>query len=207
MPLIRIILISIAAFQFVSCTKLRNTWKKEGYTGNTFSKIAIIGVSKSLEDRKSFEEQAVAHLSDLDIELVMGVDIFPPKESISDSLIQQIISTNQIDAIITISLVSSELHSIDENLVRFSQFYIRRFNHVQALSILLPSERVVMEGVLYDLVDGDNLVWKGEMALLDPDKNVVGKQRFIKRMMNQLIDEKIIRGADNILVDLYQAGS
>jgi hypothetical protein len=189
----------------MGCKKLRNSWIKEGYTGNTFSKIAIIGVSQNEEERKLYEQHALFLLNDLGVEIIMGTDLFSDVTKMTDSLIEKKIIEAQLDGIITISLVSSELYRYNDVISRFSQFYVRRYDHVNSLSSFRPTTRWVMEGVLYDLVESDNLVWKGEMALLDPENNLKAKQRFIRRMVFELKDEDIIRSPENVIVHQYGA--
>ena len=202
----RLGLITVIVVSVASCTKLRHTWVKEGYDGGYFQKVAVVGIAKDLGERLDYEKQTVALLEEKGIEAVEGVALFPqvmtPEERSADS-IQQKIKLFLVDAILTVSVVSADEgrfegeYIIPEDYDAFGKFYAHRYSRMYTRGYLANSERIVMEALLYDMneEEGQTLVWRGEMAILNPKENQATKDRFIRRVVNQLTSEDILRAS------------
>ena len=99
-------------FLAVGCSpQLSADWTKENYTGKSFKKIAVVGISKDLAARNNFEKEAVALYQKAGINAVAGIDFFPPNMSEAErqpANLRKIVKANNLDAVITMSLIDAQ---------------------------------------------------------------------------------------------------
>lgn len=178
------------AICITGCSKLRKSWTKPDFNGAHFNKIGVIGMGFEIGEKQDREALCVGLLTNEGLSAYSGTMLFPAE---SNDSIQQKIVVNKLDAIIVISILKKNDNLLPENYNSFSKFYSHRFTDLNVQRYLQTDEKYVIQGYLYDftqLRDGD-LVWWGEMALLDPE-NSSAKERFIRRMVNELVGEKLL---------------
>ena len=192
----KITLLFLGIVILTSCSKLRKSWTAEDYQGRSFTKLAVFSVDADSSVRKVLEQAAIDQFLDADIDALPSSK-FVSEEDLADSTLDKTISNLELDGILTISLVIQDSGNsvLPENYNKFSKFYSLRFTELNTQRYLTKEVEYVMEGVLYDLSESEQMVWRGEMALLDPE-NVEAKKRFIKRMLNELIEDGLILGSD-----------
>ncbi len=175
------------------CNKLRKSWTKVDYKGQYFSTLAVVGLSTKFNERNDYETFSVGLLTENEINAVHGTAVFPISEN-SGSSIESKILENKLDGILTIGLVESEqVGVLPKEYQEFSKFYAHRFTELNMQNYLVAGKKYAMEALLYDLTlqEEENLVWRGEMAVLDPE-SIEAKKRFMRRMVHHLIDEELI---------------
>jgi len=197
-------------FLFVSCkSTLSSSFIKEGYSDTSYSKIAVIGISHDLSSRLTFEKSAVKLLKEKGINAVQGINMFPQnmsKKQQEVSNLIKIIKENNLDGIITMSLINTndshryeqgDSYSVPSGYYRVGKHFIRRYVTVREPGYYVPTKSYSIEAVLYNLKGGliegqDTWVWTGKSALVDPSSLKSAALTFSKRMVGQIIEDKII---------------
>jgi len=187
------ILIVLLLIFLASCSKLRKSWTKEGYVGKSFPRLAIVVINPDPVERKSFQDLVISSFAASEIQVVTDAVLFIYEE-VSDSVIDRRVADLRLDGILTVGLITSDENQFisPENYNKFSKFYSHRFTGLNTPQYLAKSSTYVMEGVLHDLTEVHEIVWRGEMALLDP-KNASAKKRFLNRMTKELVEEGLIK--------------
>lgn len=197
-------------FLFISCKSLlSSSFIKDGYGDNSYSKIAVIGISDDLSSRLTFEKTAVELLKEKGINAVQGINMFPQnmsKEQQEVSNLIKIIKENDLDGIITMSLIDTndshryeqgDSYSVPAGYYRVGKHLIRRYVTVREPGYYVPTKSYSIEAVLYNLkgnlvVGQDTWVWTGKSALVDPNSLKSAALTFSKRMVGQIIEDEII---------------
>ena len=206
-----IILVLIFTGLLYSCApKLTTDWTKEGYSKRSFQKVAVVGISENLQARMTFERTAVAQFKKEGVNAVEGISIFPPKmteqERQPENLVK-IIKENQLDGVITMSLISEEEGSryqpgedyvIPAGYARFGRYYVRRYARVRTPGYYEETKNYLIEAVLYDLGGElknreETLVWTGQSTLVDPSSIESAAQSFTRRMVSHMVNNEIIK--------------
>nr|WP_321232227.1 hypothetical protein [uncultured Psychroserpens sp.] len=201
--------LSISFLIFSCAPRLSSSFVKDGYKDKTYSKIAVVGISKDLTSRLAFERTAVNLFKDNGINAVQGIDMFPQNMSEKDQQpanLIKIIKENNLDGIITMSLISTndghryqkgESYSIPAGYFRVGKHIYRRYVTVNEPGYYVPTKSYVIEAVLYnlkgELVEGqETWVWTGESALIDPSSLQSAALTFSREMVGQIIKDEII---------------
>ncbi len=175
------------------CSKLRKSWTRDGYQGNYFSTLAVVGLSTQMDEKEAYESFAVGLLASNNIKAIPGEKVIPALNN-GDSNVEEKIAEIKLAGVLTIGLVESrEEGTLPEEYNKFSKFYSHRFTQLNTQRYLIAEKKYVMEAMLYDFsLDGEqSLVWRGEMAMLDPE-NEDAKERFMRRMVHSLIKDELI---------------
>lgn len=193
----KVALFLIGLILCMGCSKLRKSWTAEGYQGKSFSKLAVFSINTDTTLRRVLEETAIDAFSDKDINVLASSNLFAT-ESFADSLFEETLGHLELDGVLTVSLLVSESENsvLPEDYNKFSKFYALRFTQLNTQRYLTKEVKYVMEGVLYDLSETENIVWRGEMALLDP-KSLEAKKRFLKRMIEELTSKGLVLKVEN----------
>lgn len=194
-----------------SCApKLNTDWTKEGYEGHTYNKIAVVGITKNLEARNSFEATAVELFGKQGLNAIPGINIFPPnmsEEQRKPENLIKILKDNQIDGVITMSLIDSEeskRYERGETLTypggyyRFGRYYYRTYNTIQTPGYYVSTKSYLIESVLYDVsgeLNGDKeaMVWTGQSALVDPKSVESAAKSYTKKLVNHVLTQGVIK--------------
>lgn len=102
------ILLVIITLFFYGCatnTKTR-TWKSEGYSGDPFSSILVIGLAKNQDNRTLWENVVADELQQNDVEkVVMSSDVFPSAKQLNKMDIINYVNENSIEGVLVTRLV------------------------------------------------------------------------------------------------------
>ncbi len=204
-------LLSISFLFLTSCSsKLSSSWTDDGYKGEAFSKIAVVGISNDLNARLVFEESAVALLKDKGVQAINGIEVFPAKMSEEEQKpanLIKLIKENNVDAVITMSLVDTreatryepgESYNVPAGYYRLGKYVYRRYITVHEPGYYVPTQSYLIEAVLHNLKgelteDSKTLVWTGQSALVDPSSLRGAAALFTKKMVKSLLEDKVIR--------------
>ncbi|RKN81367.1 hypothetical protein D7Z94_10570 [Ulvibacterium marinum] len=188
--------------------KMGSTWTKEGYEDRGYSKIAVIGIGKDLAARNTFEKDAVTLLKEQGIHAVAGILMFPPggtEEIRTAGDYIKIIKENNLDGVITMALVDSketDRYKPGETLYvpsyyRVGKYIARGYQTFNTPGYYTTEKSYLIEAILYnvkgELSEGkETMVWTGQSSLLEPSSLENASKSFTKRMVNQLIIDRII---------------
>ncbi|MGD1959379.1 MAG: hypothetical protein ACFB2Y_11020 [Fulvivirga sp.] len=190
--------------------QLSTDWTKEGYSGHSFKKIAVVGISDNLRARMSFEDTAIEIFKKKGVNAVQGINIFPPNMSKEDQAPEnliKIIKRHQLDGVITMSLIDSdeskryqqgESHTYPTGYYRFGRYYYRTFHTVRTPGYYVSTKSYLIESVLYDLSGElsdkkEKMVWKGQSALVDPSSIESAAKSYAKKLVNHTLENNIVR--------------
>lgn len=206
----RIIFLNAFLFILSSCVStLSSSFTKPNYVDRNYQRIAVIGISDNLTSRLAFEKEAVTLLKEKGVNAVGSTNIFPQnmsKEEQAPKNLIKIIKTNNLDGIITMSLVDVEdshrykqgkSYSIPSGYYRVGKHIYRRYVTINEPGYYVPTRSYVIEAVLYNLKgelkeNQDTWVWTGESSLINPSSLQSSAEIFSKRMVNQIIKDNII---------------
>ena len=100
----------IFTFLFVGCSPtMKHTWTKADFTGKNFNNILVVGATKNLESRNTFESAVVELLAEKGIKAKTSLDVFPPAQDADKMAEEEIISRikkGNYDAVLVASLVN-----------------------------------------------------------------------------------------------------
>ncbi len=202
------IFFSISLQQACGPVKMSSTWTKGEYRDRGYSKITVVGIGKDLAARNTFEQDAVRLLKEQGINAVEGIGMFPPSgteeiRTAEDYI--QIIKENNLDGVITMALVDAkdtDRYQPGETLYipsyyRVGEYIVRGYQAIDTPGYYSTEKSYLIEAVLYnvkgDLYKGkETMVWTGQSSLLAPSSLESASEIFTKRMVNQLIVDKII---------------
>lgn len=194
---------------FGCAPKLSSSFTKEGYTTNTYEKIAVVAISNDLSARAAFESATVKLLKDNGFNAIEGINIFPQNMSKSkmDSYnLIKIIKDNNLDGIITMSLVDTKegeryvqgnTYTVPSGYYRVGRYISRRYLVLEEPGYYESTKSYVIEGILYDLkgdLNGkeDNWVWIGSSDLVNPSSLKSAASNFAKQIVNELVKKEIV---------------
>lgn len=186
-----------------SCKKFSNEWQKDGYTGNRFTKLVIVGIDPDLDSRIFFENTGISWLKERGFNALTGIKIFPQRlaeAASSEDTITQIIQSNKVDAILTfeIKIEKDDTYVIPESYNRFSKFYSRKPFKPYTPSYHQGGHRFLLVASLFDLKDhpdesSETLVWNASKIILNPETNEGMKNAFVQDVIDHLLDQGVIR--------------
>jgi len=189
---------------------MRGVWKQDSYTGNQYQKLAIVAISPNVENRTIFEQEAVKQFRKKGVQAVAGIDYFPPKmteaERSPENLLK-IVRDNQLDGVITISLVKKEESMsyvpggktmVPTTYSRYGPFVYQRYTAIDNPGYYTSSKSYLIEAVLHDLhgeIDPErkNLVWTGQSKLVDPTSVPTAAKQFSRAMVGYLVKEELVK--------------
>lgn len=181
----------------------------DGYDDRSYSKLAVVGIGKDLKARIEFEEAAVELFRKKGINAHAGIDFFHAnmtKEEQTARNYMRIIKENNIDGVITMSLVDTdeivgyeggEKYVVPAGYSRFGMYYVQRYATISSPGYFTSSKKYLIEAVLYNLKgdlyeEKDTFVWKGQSSLVDPLSSASAAKSFTRKMVEHMVKEKIV---------------
>lgn len=166
-------------------------------------------MNENLSIRTKFESTAVQLFKKEGVNAVEGITVFPPKMTEAQKQpknLIKIIEENNLDGVITMSLVSSEEgtryrpgedYIIPAGYSRFGKYYVQRYARIQTPDYYEPTKSYLIEAILYDLkgelYEGkETMVWSGQSSLVDPSSVKSAANSFTRRMVRHMVDNQII---------------
>ncbi len=188
--------------------KMNATWSNPNYEDKSYSKIAVVGIGKDIDARTSFENTAVQLLKEKGINAVEGITVFPPtglEEAYTAEDYIRIITQFNLDGIITMALVDTaeskqytqgEIYTIPR-YYRVGKYLVRSNLAVRGAGYYTTSKSYLIEAILYnlkgELKEGkETIVWTGQSTLINPSSLSTAAKSFTKRLVNELINERVI---------------
>lgn len=191
----------VCAFIMLGCApQMDAVWKKEGYSSEWPSKVAIVAVSKSMEVRQRLENSIAEELTKQypTIEVVKGVTLFPPnsgREGWSLLNISSVIEKEKVGSVLTAAVVNSYVTEDTSTSYYVPQYYgmgrhlITTYDMVYGFDYTRQDVNYVLESSLFDLREGngkETLVWKVEDKVINPSSVASGSDTYAKNLVKYM---------------------
>lgn len=204
----------IISFSFIiilfSCgTTMKNTWTKNGFSGKKFNNILVIGATKNLESRQTFENNVVALLAENGITAKTSIDVLPPisnPEETSEDKIIDIIKNGNYDAVLVASLVDVNTKDVRESSNYYGGVYPVRYgygryiyssyNFAYSPDYYRQQQTFVLESRLFDTSETtkeEALIWTGQSNFTDPNSYESLSKKFAKTVVDALLKSQILK--------------
>src|SRR3954463_7021138 len=89
-------------------TDLTNKWKNPEYSGNSISKVLIVGIADHPGVRRAFEDTFVQALAKLGVQAVASYSVVPSRGRISDEELVKAVEQTEANGVLITRLVSRE---------------------------------------------------------------------------------------------------
>lgn len=199
-------------FLLLSCSStMKNTWTKADFTGKKFNNILVVGATKNLESRNTFESIVVALLAENGMKAKTSLDIFPPVKDVNelaeDKIIEKIKNGNY-DAVLVASLVNVNTQDVRESgnyygggtymPVRYGygRYIYSSYNFAYSPDYYRQQTTYVLESRLFDTSENSKeeaLVWTGQSNVTDPSSYESASKNYAKKLVKSLLDSKILQ--------------
>ena len=169
----------------------------------------MVAITDNMENRDLIEQNAVRVLKSKGIIAHRGVKYFPlalGNKLVSRENLKKIVIDNEIDGVITMSLLSketSEQYIKGRNYTAapyydpYGTYIDSRYRTVSTPGYYVQNKTYVIEAVLHDLNLGmeedDRLVWRGQSTMVDPQSVKKGASDFSRAVVNYLVDNELVK--------------
>ena len=185
-------------------TKLITSWKNAKYSGATFKRVLVIGMSANPGRRADFEDALAASLAKPSIEIIPGNTILlrPDTSPLNLDYIRAQIREFKVDAVIVSRLVSikDSVTYIPPDVIAPYPYYSSFYGYYGAIypvvyspGYLIEEKTVRIETNVYAITPPDSqLVWTGTSDTFNPKD----AQKVIKSVV-KLVTEELNK--DNVI--------
>ncbi len=200
-------------FTLDSCSppSMDAVWKKDGYTSRHFDNLAVVAVTKSLEARQSVEDAISSYIEDeeLNIKITTGLTLFPPNRAgneFSEEEISAILAENNVDAVLTVSVVdsyTSERMTNSGGPVYYPYYYnvgpyiYNTYDYIYNSPQYETAQNYIIESSLFDLqIKGDKdevIIWKGQDKITNPSSISSSARSYAKNLVGYLKDDRLLK--------------
>ena len=169
-----------SVFFLTACagTKFLSVWTDSTYSGGTFNKIMIVGVSDKLSNRRIFEDELVKQFKSHGTEAISSATHIPIMKELNESAIKETAQKLNADAVLITHLegVSEKTvfhppvhdYSANPNYNRFGYYYRSVHQHVYTPGYVATYKYVRLENKLYETAT-EKLLWAATSETFDPD--------------------------------------
>ena len=199
---ILVTLIVLLAFTSGMSTKLVTSWKNPSYSGQRFTKILVLGVSKNPSIRADFEDALSAKVTRPGVEAVPGNTILlrPESTQLDINYLKTQVRENKIDAVIMSRLIKDEKNITyipgDNYFIAypthrtFYGYYGTVYAQVYSPDYLREDRKVRIETSLYAATAPDGeLIWTGISDTFNPKsahKTIDGLVKLVVRELEKV---------------------
>lgn len=201
-------------FLFLSCSStMKHTWSREGFAGKHFNKLLVIGASRNLASRSTFENTTVKLLGENGISAENSLSLIPPindMSEISEERIIDKIKQGGYDGVIVATLVDVNTRDVAESNPVYGPMYAGRgyygygygryiygsYNYMYSNTYYREQKTYVVETRLFDATESSAekaLLWSGQSSITDPSSFESGAQSYAKKLVNSLVKNKVIQ--------------
>jgi len=211
MKKIKSIIVFGMIFLLFSCgSTMKHTWTKADYTNKKFNNILVVGATKNLESRNTFETTVVKLLAEKGITAKTSLDVFPPVNNINELSEDKIIETiknGNYDAVIVASLVDVNTKDVKESGNNYGGVYVpvrygygryiySSYNFAYSPDYYRQQKTYVLESRLFDTSENSKeeaLVWTGQSNITDPSSYEALSTKFAKILVTSLLSSPILK--------------
>ena len=201
------LLISMLLLSSCGSAKLVQEYKNPDTEYFQANKVLVVGISADKEIRRTFEKRMSEELDDKGVIAVKSIDFFESSftdnsrsQSQLDNIEQRLLEAG-FDTILFTKVTGSESRftAVDSyrNFTKYSQSYRDYFNENLHLYFKEQQERYQVyktETSLYCICPGKEreLLWRGEIEVIDGDKVNRNIKAYIKILMESLHENKLL---------------
>lgn len=192
----------------------KHIWVKEGYTGKTYEKLAVVCVNEKRKVRKKFRKRIVRALKAKGIQAVSGKDIFPEGLTEADKDPEHMLKRLQsidVDGVLAVFIIREKTLAkkvVDlkgEGVYWVGNFLYRRIIIDQKDDEIDDEddddilEYFAIETVLHDVAEAlqqekQTMVWRGECEITKDSTTKAAAQFFADSLAVQLVDiDKVVQ--------------
>ncbi|MCJ7468426.1 MAG: hypothetical protein MUO53_17235 [Maribacter sp.] len=207
-------LLSIVSLLFSCGATMKHTWSKEGYAGKHFEKILVIGASRNLESRSTFENTTVKLLAENGITAENSLSVLPPIRDINEISEERIIKAvkdGNYDGVIIATLLDINTKEITQiGTPMYGPMYAGRgyygygygryiygsYNYMYTPDYYHEQKTYVVETRLFDATADsvkNALLWSGQSDITDPSSYEAGAASYAKTLVNSLLKYKVVQ--------------
>lgn len=206
-------ILGITLLLFSCSATMKHTWSREGYTGKHFDKILVIGVSRNLETRSTFENTTVSLLAENGIMAENSLTVLPPVKDMtefSEERVIRIVKDGDYDGLLVATLIDVNSRDVVESAgsyygpmyggrgyygYGYGSYLYSGYNYMYMQDYYRESKTYVVESRMYDAtVDSkeEALVWSGQSNVTDPSSFESGASKFANTVVKALIGNRVI---------------
>ncbi len=201
--ILRCCILTIVLSLVVGCasTEIVNQWTEPDYIARPFKKIVVLGISKEITLRRSFEDEFVAQLRSNGIEAVPSYQLMPEEGQATEARLLKAVKQSGADAAIMTRLVRIEQRTQVTpgyyNPYPFHGFYGW---YSSGWAGFYEPPRVynydvyTSETSLYD-VSRDRMVWAGTVRTTDPGDIPKEIKNYVTTVIDALKEKHLLRSA------------
>ena len=197
-----VIVIGLVILTACAGTKFLSVWKDSAYSGETFQKIMIIGVSDKLTNRRIFEDELVKQLKSHGTEAISSATVIPTMKELDETVIKEAALKLKADAVLITHLegVSEKnvyhppvyKYSTDPAYDQFGVNYRSVQQQVYTPGHVATYKYVRLENKLYESETGQ-LLWAATSETFDPDSVNAVVKSLSKIVIKSLNEYGLIR--------------
>ncbi|MCE2611574.1 hypothetical protein LVD13_01230 [Flavobacteriaceae bacterium D16] len=206
-------LLSIPLLLFSCGATMKHTWSKEGFSGKKFEKILVIGASRNLASRTTFENTTVQRLAENGIKAENSLSVIPPVQDlneISEERIVKAVKDGGYDGVIVASLLDINTKDVVQSGTPvygpmyagrgyygygYGRYVYRSYNYMYTPDYYREQKTFVVETRLFD-ANAESveqaLVWSGQSNITDPSSFETGAASYAKTLVKSLLKYKVV---------------
>lgn len=210
----KLFFLSVLAIQMLgSCsTTMKYTWTKEGFQGKDFDKILVVGATRDLPARSSFENTVVQLLKEQGITAVNSVSTLPQFENIeqlSEEEIVEAVKAGNFDGVIVASLVDVKSQEVLESYgtsaypygmygrygYGYSRYIYGSYAYTYRADYYREQKTYVIEARLFDAQASSRekaILWTGQSKLTDPKSFESGAKEIARTTVRTLLKSGLV---------------
>jgi hypothetical protein len=192
----------LLAAVLTACTTAKPTmeWRDQGYSGEPFDNILIVGIANQVTVRRTFENTFVDRLAKDNIKSTASFALMPAETRPSVESIKAVISDIKFDSVLVTHMVGVKetetyhpglyLTDIDRGLY---DYYDYVGGYVYKPGYYTKHKQVKLETNLYD-ANTEQIVWSMQSEAMNPNSEKALIEAIIKTVVKRLEEQKLISG-------------
>lgn len=204
---------AVASLVLGACSAtMKYTWTKDGFQGKSFDKILVVGASRDLVARASFENTVVQLLSEQGITAENSINTLPQFENIQEISEEEVVKAVQdgnFDGLIVASLVDVKSQEVLESYgssaypygmygrygYGYSRYIYGSYAYTYREDYYREQKTYILEARLFDAEATSRekaILWTGQSKLTDPSSFETGAKAFAKTTVRTLLKNGLV---------------
>ena len=178
-------------------TKVVNQWSNPAYTGPSFKRVLVIGVTKQASIRRTFEDEFVSQLKAAGVDAVAGYQYLQEEGQVEEPRLRQAVAQAKADAVIITRLVKREEKTdvtpgfYQPAIPGFYGWYSTGWVGYYEPPRVSQYEVYTSETSVYDAVK-NQMIWSGTAQTTSPGDINTEIKNYAAIMISALKEKKLI---------------
>ncbi len=192
-----VLTVSLLAVGCAAPSRIVNQWSSPQYVAPAFQKILVIGITRQLSVRRSFEDEFVARLKATGVDAVPSYQFIPEDGPVQEPRLNEAVKQSGADAMITTRLVQVEKKTrVSPGVYQpvpygFYRGYTGAWLGYYEPPTYYQYDVYVSETSLYD-VRKNQLVWSGTVETEEPRDVKKDIARYVDTVIEALKSRKLL---------------